>query len=199
MKLTFLNLPSLPVDICSEIMEVCQQVETRDQITPWLEQFHSPVPVASQEYGNQRTTIPMALLQKIIALYQSYFNESFLPILAVTDNVLGVPSSTPPHCDKIRQTAINYVLTTGGESVTTTFYREKRQSADRLLADHCRYENVTVDQQHVLPVSQWHAFDVQTFHSVENITGRRCILSLILRSNPSFQEFVDQYPTLIKG
>jgi hypothetical protein len=193
----FLNLPPLPDHVRDQILEICNSVETRQEINPWLAQFHAPVAVASQEYGNSRTQMPKDIVLTIISLYRKYFLEDFLPILAVTDNVAKVPSSTPPHCDKIRQTAINYLLTTGGEKVTTSFYQQTRHSADLNLADHLRYEQVTVDQQHVLPIDQWHAFDVQKFHSVENITERRCILSLVLKSNPSFHEFVAKYQTLV--
>ena len=198
MKFAFLHLPPLPTDLKNQIVEISNGVETRQEINPWLQNFHGAIPVASQEYGNQRTQMPTDIVLKIISLYQKYLPEDFLPILAVTDNVSTVPSHTPPHCDKTRQTAINYLLTTGGERVTTTIYQQTRQSDDLNLADHLRYQQVTVEQQHVLPIDRWHAFDVQTFHSVENITGRRCILSLVLKSNPDFQEFVNRYPTLIQ-
>jgi hypothetical protein len=196
MKFVFLNLPKLPNHIQTAVVQVCDQVETRSVVAPWLADFHCSVSVASQEYGNERTQMPMDLVKQISQLYSRYFQQPVWPILAVTDCVIDTPGCTPPHCDKFRSTAINYVLQSGGDSVTTTFYKQTRTNASLEVADHLRYEHVTVDQQYVLPTDQWHAFDVQTFHSVENITGRRCILSLILRSNPNFQEFVNQYLTL---
>jgi hypothetical protein len=197
MTFTFLNLPQLTEPLLTAVMQVCDQVQTRSVVAPWLADFHNSVPVASQEYGNKRTEMPLWLIKQIAEVYKPYFQQPVWPILAVTDCVTDTAGCTPPHCDKFRGTAINYVLASGGDHVTTTFYKETRSGDSLETADHLRYENVTVGQQIVIPVGQWHAFDVQTFHSVENITGRRCILSLILSSNPNFQEFVDQYPTLV--
>jgi hypothetical protein len=197
MTLKFLNLPQLPPELSQALTTICNNVQTRNTVTPWLKDFHAPVPVASQEYGNARTQIPVEIMQKILLFYKSYLQEDFLPILAVTDNILGTPSCTPPHCDKYRKTAINYLLSLGGNSVTTSFYKQTRQSSSLDLAEHLCYRDVDVETQHVLPLQQWHAFDVQTFHSVENITDRRCILSLVLKSNPDFVQFVKQYQHLI--
>jgi hypothetical protein len=123
-------------------------------VSPWLKDFHALVPVASQEYGNARTQLPVEIVQKIVSFYKSYLQEDFLPILAVTDNVLGIPSCTPPHCDKYRKTAINYLLAQGGDSVTTSFYKQTRQSSSLDQAEHLCYQNLDVETQHVLPLQQ---------------------------------------------
>lgn len=197
MKLKFLNLPALPVDLNSQLIELCEQVKTRNQVTPWLAEFHNHIPIALQEYGNDRTRLPFQMICDIVQFYRPYFQEDFLPILAVTDNANNKDSScTPPHCDKFRKTAINCVLTNGGKNVETVFYKEKRTNDDFSVAEHKKYSELTFLEKHVLPERKWHAFDVQTFHSVENITHRRCILSLILKSNPSFNDFASVYPTL---
>jgi hypothetical protein len=197
MKLKFLNLPALPVDLNLQLIELCKQVKTRDQVTPWLAEFHNHISIASQEYGNGRTQMPLQMLQDIVKFYRPYFQEDFLPILAVTDNLNNKAlSCTPPHCDKFRKTAVNYVLTNGGENVETVFYKEQRTNDDFSVAEHKKYSELTFLEKHVLPENKWHVFDVQTFHSVENIAHRRCILSLILKSNPSFDDFTLVYTTL---
>jgi hypothetical protein len=197
MKLKFLNLPQLPDDLNLQLIDFCKQVKTRDHITPWLAEFHDYIPIASQEYGNERTQLPLWMAQQIVQLYKPYFQENFLPILAVTDNIYDcVPSCTPPHCDKFRKTAINYLLTKGGLNVETVFYEERRSDNVFDVAEHKKYHEVTFLEKYVLPEQQWHAFDVQTFHSVENITNRRCILSLILQSNPEFDDFMLKYSAL---
>jgi len=199
MSVIFLNLPSLPDSIKSEMLQFCNNIEMRKFINPWLKNFHKTVNIAAHESDNERTRIPLSLSERIISYYKPYFQEDFFPAVLVADHMFGSASKMPPHCDKMRYTAVNYLLSAGGDSVTTTFYQESRTTDNLDLADHLQYENVTVDQQHIIPTDRWYAFNAQKFHSVENITGRRCVLVLLfLKSNPNFQEFVDQYPALIQ-
>ena len=49
----------------------------------------------------------------------------------------------------------------------------------------------------IIPEEQWHQYDVQRFHSVENIETERYLLSILLSNNPNSEEFIKDYQNLI--
>jgi len=59
----------------------------------------------------------------------------------------------PIHIDKHRSLAYNYLLQSGGSTVTTTMYSKYYQPI----------------QQEVIPLHKWHSIDVKTLHGVEGI------------------------------
>jgi hypothetical protein len=86
-----------------------------------------------------------------------------------------------PHIDEMRRYAVNYVISTGGNSVTS-FYKPKPE-----------FEHLHVYAQTVFPFDRldkikeiqiephrWHRLDTSVIHSVENIdpTLKRISLSL---------------------
>jgi hypothetical protein len=197
-QIVWLNLPAVPEHLEHQLIAWCQQIKIQPEKLEWMNQFHNnQVPIAAQEYGNEHTVIPHNLSQQLIEFYSSYFDGEIVPIVARTKNMLTVPSTTPPHCDRRRYVAVNYLLEPGGANVTTSFYREHRGLQDLSSARNTTYDQVTCLASYVLPRGRWHAFNAQQFHSVENIETERYLFSWLIEKNPTFDEFLQQYQSLI--
>lgn len=136
--------------------------------------------------------------KEINEVYSSYFQQ---PVIGIVGNLSNIgdsePAQAPPHCDRFRKTAINYIMQTGGDNVYTCFYKKLRNNDNLSEAANSLYSEVTLDDKIKLPAKTWHAYNVQQYHSVEGITDTRLIFSLLLDSNPSLDDIEIQYPELL--
>jgi hypothetical protein len=137
------------------------------------------------------------MLEEIRDLYGKFFIGGIRIGLGVAVSLNGANSMTPPHCDRVRRTAINYLLRSGGDNVVTTIYNESRKNHDLSAGENLNYDQVTVSSQTIIPKKTWHTFNPQRFHSVENIVDRRYYFSLFLNYNLSFEDFLKDYQSLV--
>lgn len=103
---------------------------------------------------------------------------------------VSVPKGLPgqgPHCDLRRRYALNYILDCGGDNVRTVWYKEKGFPIERLhdsgpegKSYWADYPNVEVIDDVVLGPGIWVLLNTRILHSVENITGYRCFLTVSL-------------------
>jgi len=197
-KVFYLNLPQLPDKIYNKLVEICYSTVLNEQSRLWTHDFHrGELVVAGHEGG---IVVPDDLLVKDLdLLYKDYFpGQELLFTISRTSNVVGQKSILPPHCDRKRKLAINYVLKTGGSQVLTCFYKEHRSTPTLDTAENRYYKDLTFDFLEVLPEKTWHCFDVQTFHSVNDIETDRFLLMINLRTtNPSIEEFSLKYKNLM--
>jgi len=87
----------------------------------------------------------------------------------------------PPHPTY----KLYYLLTPGGNDVTTSFYQEHGESIERPSAwgnpTKCDdYSRLTLLESVKLPVGQWVLLNTGILHGVENITGERINLAVVL-------------------
>lgn len=197
-KVFYLNLPQLPDKIYNKLVETCYSTVLNEQSRLWTHDFHrGELVVAGHEGG---IVVPDDLLVKELdLLYKDYFpGQELLFTTSRTSNVVGQKSILPPHCDRKRELAINYVLKTGGSQVSTCFYKERRSTPTFDTAENRYYKDLTFDFLEVLPEKTWHCFNVQTFHSVNDIETDRFLLMINLRTtNPSIEEFSLKYKNLM--
>jgi hypothetical protein len=104
----------------------------------------------------------------------------------------------PAHYDYYRHIAINYYIDLGGDSVRTCFY-DKSREMDMEDSKFFTYDEINLQKSYHLQLNNWYSYSVQQCHSVENIETTRIILILVLKSNPTMQEFVQQHKTLISN
>ena len=125
----FLNLPALPLTLEQHLIEICKKTKiNHNRLNRIKSLYPSTLSIAAQEYGTEQIEkIPDHTLKQIQALYSEYFRGGIFVALGVAKNLCSHPSVTPPHCDRGRQTAINYLLETGGSNVVTSFYTQKRK------------------------------------------------------------------------
>lgn len=195
LTLTYLNLPPLPAELELTIQEFAKQIPPDEPGRTWIEDFHNnQIKAVSHVYGRGNTFFPDIIQHQLNQLYSSYFNESVTGIVGKLDNTQHYASAcSPPHCDRGRYVAINYLLQAGGSNVKTCFYKQQRGSDDLTCAANLQINNLDFDTEFCVPEQRWHAYNVQYYHSVENIETTRLMLSLVLKSNPTVSVFKQKY------
>lgn len=130
--------------------------------------------------------------------YQTYFPHHTITCWAgIMRPADDQPACLPPHVDRGRALAINYILDTGGDCVSTLLY-------DRVMpvtaqSTNLQYGEVGVISQHIFEPG-WVAYGVNRCHSVERITGARLILIIFLATAPAgydLSDFQRDYPDLL--
>ena len=197
-NLVFLKLPPIPSDIGSVLFDLCQQIKCNESRLQRFINIYSAesdrYQLAAQEYDTEMVpAIPDDVLTETRKLYSDVFKGGVLITIGMAESPNGLPSVTPPHCDRNRRVAINYLLNLGGDDVVTTFYHQTRKTNDLSRGENLLYQHVTELETHRIPSKQWHAFDPQRYHSVENITERRYYVSLIPTYNFPYQTLLTEY------
>jgi len=72
----------------------------------------------------------------------------------------------PIHKDRITKTKLNYIVSTGGDNIMTTFYDEDRTTE---LASYN------------IPINKWHLFKADTYHSVGDLAPGQIRLAVTAR------------------
>jgi hypothetical protein len=189
-KVFYLNLPQPPEEIYTKLVETCYSMSLNEQSRQWVHEFHrGELVVAGHEYGT--SVLDDSLVKDLELIYKDFFpGEELYFVAGRISNVVGQKSMSPPHCDRKRKLAINYLLKTGGQQVSTCFYKERRSTPTLEAAENRYYKDLTVDVEEIIPEKTWHCFDVQTFHSVNDVETDRFLFSIILNTtNPSLEEF----------
>lgn len=200
-QIYYLDLPQLPEHIHNTLVKTCYEIVINEESREWIHNFHrGELTVAAHEHGTKNTQINDNEIDELNNIYKNFFpNEELYFIIGRISNVVGTKSICSPHCDRGRKTAINYLLKSGGDQVYTCFYKEKRSTPTLEAAENRYYKDLTLDYKTVIPEKTWHSYDVQTFHSVEDIENDRFLFSIVLRaSNPSIEEFAEKYKNIIK-
>lgn len=96
-----------------------------------------------------------------------------------------------PHRDVSAGFKINYLLATGGDRVTTSFYRYRDQHMDPKTPGvrPAKFEDLELIDQFTLEPGQWVAIDVGILHGVSGITGVRQNISLMYDRPPLHLEW----------
>lgn len=198
-NIKFLDLPKLDNNITQEIITAAQKIKPDISSIKWLEKFHNNnIKAVSQIFARDKAILPKILQDKIKQQYQHYFSVPITPIFGVFENIYKDSlAECPPHCDRQRKLAINYIITTGGFDVLTCFYHNQRINQNLEVAENGLHDNISLNFQIRLPDQIWHTYDVQTYHSVKNIETKRIILSLLLEDNIDYNNFINLHKHLL--
>ena len=120
-----------------------------------------------------------------------------MPIVGVMRNPTDKLASFPPHYDKVKAASINIVIELGGSNVRTVLYEDARTEnfEDPFIK---KISDCVPIASYKLPKEEWHLFNTQRLHSVENIETRRVTVSLMPESAPTIEQFFNKYNYLIK-
>lgn len=196
MDIVFLDLPAVPAEIQSTLIDCVENMPGDQDSVKWMNDFHNQqINSAEMIYGNKHTILDDKLIESIAKIYRSDLGD-VLPIVGRIRTVNQEPATIPPHCDRGRHVALNYILTKGGDFVETVLYQEHRPTTSLDTSQNCRFDQVSCGKYYNLPLHQWHAFNAQRYHSVRNITGTRIILSLVLLEKSTWDEFCEHYSHL---
>lgn len=188
------------MELEQEIIKISHDIPADESGRKWIEEFHdNKIHAVSHVYGRANTILNEQLQSTIQDLYGKFFNEKLYAIIGKLDNTSGHElAEAPPHCDRARYVAINYIIKSGGSNVLTCFYNERRSNNDLTASENIKYNQLTLDFKLCLPEHEWHSYNVQYAHSVENIENTRLLFSLFPVSNPDFDTFQKKYKDLIK-
>jgi hypothetical protein len=79
-----------------------------------------------------------------------------------------------PHTDKGRKYALYYLLKSGGDNVTTSFWKHPNMSSepteDEFPDYACDYSGLQLLDSVVFQPNQWYLFNTGLIHSVENVS-----------------------------
>lgn len=196
---TLLNLPALPANLEARIIEAANLIPLDEPGRQWIEDFHNnKINAVSHVYGRSNTFLTGDLNDAVTSVYVDYFKEPISIIVGKLSNTQEYSfASSPPHCDRLRYVAINYLLQAGGNNVQTCIYKQPRKLDDLSAAENERYENLEINAKICIPEKKWHAYDVQFYHSVERIETSRLLLSILVNSNPTVEIFKQKYYALL--
>jgi hypothetical protein len=198
MDIVTLNLPAPSESLTNIIDRVVNKTTLDLSNKQWLEKFHNDtVNVTLHKYG----IFDQEMLTKTKEEYENFFHKhKIIATISVMRCANTHAACMTPHIDRGRTLAINCFIKLGGDNVVTTFYNNVGQN--KLDSS----QNFTYDQtggikNQVVFNNAWYAFNVNRIHSVENITGTRCYLSIrFLGHETTFdlQQLILDYPNLIK-
>jgi hypothetical protein len=98
----------------------------------------------------------------------------------------NTPSTHIVHTDRLRLTALNYIIDTGGSDVVTSWYKEEGKNLHRLQktpgsqsdSGAVDYKNLQLLESANLEKNNWYIIDTRILHDVDNITGTRKSISI---------------------
>jgi len=195
-----LNLPPLPDNIINEVLEYSKQTLRALDL---FSKNHYASNIGYKGLYDSENIVSRHLTNthfKSIGL-QKWFQE-LLPIvwyeeLFIMKNEGNGPAIFPPHTNKERRVAINYVFATGGDKViTSTFMGPEDANISRSRYYH--EDDLEIDSENILPVNSWYIFNAQKPHSVKNIESIRILLVLSTKDNLTLENFIKKYPELLK-
>lgn len=181
-----LNLPPLPLELISRIRLISNLTAHNNDSRVWLNEFHDNK-VNSANHSFELT--PDDINNDINQIYKSYFGEDMFSIIGVIRNVTDRPACLPPHCDRYRNVAINFLIDEGGSNVSTCFY-DYTKNPTITLAENVKHDNINLIDTQFFKSGNWYAHNVQQCHSVENIETTRIFLGVVLKSNPSIDSIM---------
>ena len=194
-----INLPDIPNNIKEYLVQLAESIVVSEEKRQWVQRFQGNLyTVAFQEYGTENTQIDSTVKEQLDQIFCRFFPDE--NIWYTLGKIQGLPdqvSLIPPHCDRGRHTACNYLLSTGGEHVRTVFYNRIRDKENLDSAVNILKSQVVEESSIVMDLNQWYIFNAQQAHGVENLTGTRLIFSIVFPNNLTFSEFVQKYQHMV--
>jgi hypothetical protein len=127
-----------------------------------------------------------------------HLNLSFMTIAQLQISKENVPSTHIVHSDIRRKFALNYIIDTGGDAVTSWYrengkpiYRTKIQGGQQSDSGFVDYNNLELLESAVLEKNKWYLIATNVLHDVDNIIGTRKSISIgIYETNTELLNFL---------
>jgi hypothetical protein len=195
-----LNLPSIPDNIKQDIFKFLDEY-----LLTW-----SPTPNDGyrEVYGDEEINI---VKRKVLVGWENIDLTNFIASvcpqikeisLFLLINDTPVPGFMPPHTDFNRELAVNYILDTGGDNVETCFFEQVYEPPiivkdGFIMPRYFNEKTLTRTSSVVFKKDSWVAFDSQKPHCVNNITGKRILISMTMDYN--LAGMIETLPHIIKN
>jgi hypothetical protein len=124
-----------------------------------------------------KSQVPGYVSYKISDEYlNTQLNEIFKYILCDIEGFF-IQEITKDFCNHIhrdpRQYAINYIIDAGGDNVITSIYNS----------------DLSVLDSKCVPINNWHYFQANNLHDVQNITSKRVSLTVSIKKFPTINTY----------
>lgn len=207
MYFTYLDLPPVPKYLEEKILSIVDKplanFHNSDAFVEYLEKNRSELNIsAGQEVidaiKNVEIDYSKSLGFPLSEAWEHFKNLAHFDFLEVTDEINDWARSNidknlahvsiqamyggttiTPHIDEMRTKALNYVVSTGGDS-KTCFYKPKKEF-DHLIAypqTIFPFDRLELVQEIYIEPYRWHELDVTKIHSVENLDPKLKRISL---------------------
>jgi hypothetical protein len=131
-------------------------------------------------------------------LCQTIPNIDSIVIAQMQESKENKPSTHIVHSDIGREFALNYIIDTGGDAVTSWYQekdkpliRKKIQSGQQSDTGFVDYNNLELLESAVLERNKWYLISTSVLHDVDNIVGARKSISIgIPRTNTVLLNFL---------
>jgi hypothetical protein len=189
-----LDLPGPSLEFLQTIAQGIQSFDFDVSGKQWLDQQNQTTNSADYLFFKQQQVDEFVAKE-----FGQFFRVPVGGIVGVMKNTGPDHANHPPHIDSVRSLAINYYVDLGGDAVDTTFYDVVEQTDGQSK----NYPYKQVQDRKIGSVNFqkgcWYAYDVCRCHSVENITGTRNFISIVI-NDPCYrvQAFAQDYPELIR-
>jgi hypothetical protein len=209
MYFTYLDLPSIPLDIEGKILKIIDKptrnFHTSEEFVQYATENRSNLNIeASEEIVNAIKNVEYnpdnSLGYHLSEVWNHFTNLAEFDFLEVTDEVNDWVKSNinlniahvsiqamyggktiTPHIDEMRSFAYNYIIDTGGET-STCFWAPKKEFSH--LTAYAQtvfpYERLDLLEEIKIEKGRWHRLDTRTIHSVENLDPTKKRISLSL-------------------
>lgn len=160
----------------------------------------------SMDYGLQHTKAGQVLSvtdQQIWNITHPDYTDwitRHLPIgsnhkLVCWSSLNGEPSCLPIHSDRTGTITLNYMVSSGGENVTTNWYHENNKNLvrkEKTIGNQSDsgvvlYDNCMLVESAIFNEGEWVCLRVDVLHDVQNITRTRCVWSIRFTDVNMFQ------------
>jgi len=127
-----------------------------------------------------------------------HLDPSLIVIAQMQTSKENMPSTHIVHSDIGREFALNYIIDTGGDAVTSWYQengkqisRTKIQRGQQSDSGFVDYNNLEILESAVLEKNKWYLISTDVLHDVDNIIGSRKSISIgIFKTNTELLNFL---------
>jgi len=199
---TTLKLPKPSDTLIQMFNDHVSKFEYQDYARGKPNSFYDNLYDTAVHISKKSNDLPDELISQVKSEYQEFFTHHTVTAQVDVSKQHGNSPSNcePPSCARHNRFAITFFIDAGGNDTSTVFYNRIKTNYNDVSAMDLKYSEVTEVCRANLTSNNWNCYPTDWAHSVENITGKRSLLTIRFDpndSNYSLDSFMNDYPELI--
>jgi hypothetical protein len=195
LHINYLNFPSLPSVLEQEILDIARQAETFCSNDIHVNASSETLDIIGHidynlitnlgyHYSTAKQYFPSMSNYHFLEVSETikkWVAENINPKFSAHVQVINHGTIIPPHVDEVRSQAINYIISSGGDSITS-FYYVKEEYKNLIVTPQTSipYDRLTVTESTLIQPKKWHSLDVTKIHGVTNMDPLQQRIALTL-------------------
>jgi hypothetical protein len=195
LHINYLSFPPLPDALEQEILDIAQQAETfhsndihvstSSEMLEVIGQIdYNPDTNLGYHYSTAKQHFPSMSNYHFLEVsdnIRKWVSENINPEFTAHIQVIDQGTVIPPHIDEVRSKAVNYIIKSGGNSVTSFYYvKGEYQNLTATPQTSIPYERLSVMESVLIEPKRWHSLDVTQIHGVTNMDPAQKRIALTL-------------------